>query len=79
MLEKLGAKVGDTVTLAIDGEDKEFIVTASYQSMNNLGESGRFHQDYETDDRGISTAFAFQADFKDDPDAEEISPKQHRI
>ena len=79
VLEKLGAKVGDTVTLAIGGEDKEFIVTASYQSMNNLGESGRFHQDYETDDRGISTAFAFQADFKDDPDAEEIDNRVEKL
>ncbi len=79
VLEKLGAKIGDTVELSCEGEKKEFIVTASYQSMNNLGESGRFHQDFETPDDTVSAVFAFQAGFDDKPDDEEIEKRADKL
>lgn len=42
--KRLGAQIGDTITIRqLDG-DKQYIVTALFRSMNNLGEVVRLHE-----------------------------------
>ncbi|MCR4961067.1 MAG: ABC transporter permease [Lachnospiraceae bacterium] len=79
LLGELGAKVGDKVTMNIDGEDKEFIITATQVSMNQMGSIGRFHEDLKLDASGASSAMAFQIDFDDHPNEEVIEERIERL
>lgn len=44
LAEKMEISVGDKITITTGEEDAEYIVTATYQSMNNMGEVIRFSQ-----------------------------------
>lgn len=70
--EKLGAGIGDTVTIDNGLGKKEYIITALYQSMNNLGEGVRLHQDAETDVGQAAGWFNYQVNFKDNPDEKTV-------
>lgn len=61
--KNIDAQVGDTVTIPMDGEDRQFLVTALYQSMNNLGEGIRFSENCQMDYAAISGGFGVQIDF----------------
>ena len=77
--EKLDAQIGDTVTISqLEGE-KEYIITALYQSMNNFGEGVRFHEDVEASFLQASGFFAYQIDFTDNPDDAEIERRAEKI
>lgn len=73
---KLNADIGDTVSMkTVDGE-KEYIITAFFQTMYNQGDGIRLHTDEEINyiqAQGGSTVHVL---FTDDPDDKEI---QHRI
>lgn len=77
--QKLDAKIGDTITVSLPGGDKECIVTAIYQSMNNLGEGVRLHQDTEIDFSFISGCFSVQFDFTDSPDEKTIAQRIEKL
>ena len=64
--EKLNVKVGDTITLLVDGEEKDCMVTALFQSMNQLGSVGRLHEDFDVSKLDLINAFSFQIDFDDE-------------
>lgn len=68
--EAIDARVGDTVYITMNGEKKEYIVSALYQSMNNLGEGIRFHQDAELDPMAINGVFGVQVSFGDEYDSD---------
>jgi len=77
--DKLGAGIGDTVTIkTIDG-DKEYIISAFFQSMENKGSSIRFHCDeyinYVQAIGGLNT----QIMFTDNPGSEEIKRRIEEI
>jgi putative ABC transport system permease protein len=76
---KLGVVIGDTVTLSFSDGDRDFLVTALYQSMRNLGEGVRLHQDVKADFLQAAKVFAFQADFTDQPNADEITMRREKI
>ncbi len=75
MLEELGARIGDKVTIQINGEKREYIVTASFISMNQLGKCGRLHEDVPLKNNDATSAFDFQIDFKDNPTPKVISER----
>lgn len=76
---KLKANIGDTITIkTIDG-DKEFMVTAFFQSMNNMGEGMRFHEDEEINYIQAQGAFYSQIKFTDAPDKKEITRRMEKI
>ena len=79
LAKKMGLELGDKVKLTVDGKEDEYLLTALYQSFNNLGESGRFYKTLNIPDNSSSSAFAFQADFKDDIDREELERRIDRI
>ncbi len=74
-----GLKIGDTVTAVYGGEEKEMIVTATFQTMNQLGECVRLHQDFGADLKGTANYFEYQIDFYDDPSAEEIEARKAKV
>ncbi len=69
--KNIDAKVGDTVTITIKGEEKPFIVTAIYQSMNNMGEGIRFTDEVSMDYTSMSLCFGAQYNFVEDYSDEE--------
>lgn len=77
--EITGAKIGDTIIIHYDKEDIECMVTAYYQTLNQLGEVIRLHEDAPTDFSYISSAMAYQIDFTDNPSEEEIELRKERI
>lgn len=77
--DKLNANIGDTVTIkTIDGE-KEYIISAFFQSMNSQGSGIRLHSDayinYVQALGGINT----QITFTDYPDSGEIAQRIEEI
>ena len=77
--EKLNADIGDTVTIkTIDG-DKEYIISAFFQSMNMQGSNIRLHSDeyinYVQAAGGPDTQIAFT----DHPDSREIERRMEEI
>lgn len=77
--DKMGVSIGDSLTVDIGGEEREYIITAYFQSFSNLGECARFHETVEVPDTLMTNAFAFQIDFDDDPDAKETEKRIERM
>lgn len=77
--QTLGVDIGDTVTVRLMEGDRDFLVTALFQSMMNMGDSARFHQDAEVDFRQVSGVYTYQIQFTDDPDYREILSRKERV
>ncbi len=75
VLKDLGATIGDKVTIEINGEKKEYLVTATFSSFNQMGQIGRLHESVPIKDNDASSAHAFQIDFDDNPDHEVIAER----
>ncbi len=77
--EKLKANIGDTVTIkTIDG-DKEYIITAFFQSMNQQGYGIRLHSDEDINYIQVQGGINTQIMFTDDPDRKEIESRIDEI
>lgn len=77
--EMTGAWIGDTVTIHYDGEDMDCMVTAYYQSMNNMGNTIRLYEDAPADISHLAAAMDYQIDFTDDPSEEEVELRKERV
>lgn len=77
--EMIGVKIGDTITIHFEEQDMDCIVTAYFQTMNQLGEMIRLHEDAPVDFKHISSAMSYQIDFTDNPTDEEIDLRKERI
>lgn len=77
--EKLNAEIGDTLLLTIDDEEKEYIITALFQSFCQLGECGRLHENVFPSDSSIASAMVYQIDFYDNPDSKEINSRIEKL
>lgn len=71
--DKIGAGIGDTVYVTCGGVEKPYIITALYQSMNNMGEGIRLPEDTELDYTTVAGGFGFQVTLCGDADADEIA------
>ncbi len=69
--KRLGVDIGDTITATIGGKEQPFIVTAIYQSMNNLGEGARVSDLVDLDYQSITATFGYQYNFVGDYSEEE--------
>lgn len=65
---QIGAEVGDDVEIKLGNDTRTYTVTAINQSMNNMGEGLRFHQDAELDYSYAAGCFGIQVNYKDYPD-----------
>ncbi|MDY3274305.1 MAG: ABC transporter permease [Agathobacter sp.] len=77
--ELIGAKIGDYVTIDYGDQTRECMVTAYFQTMNQLGEIVRLHETAPTDFTHIASAFSYQINFADQPDEEELADRIARI
>lgn len=77
--EKLGVGVGDTITFLIDGEKKDCMVTALFQTFNQLGNVGRLHEDFDVSKFDLINAFSFQIDFDDEISEAECEKRIEKI
>ena len=79
ILDELGAQIGDKVKLEINGEKKEYLITATFSSFNQLGKVGRLHQDVPVKVCDASSAHAFQIDFDDNPSDEVVAERIEKL
>ncbi len=77
--EALDAGIGDTVTMQIGEENREFLVTGFYQTMMNMGNSARVHEDEDISYEYLVNAWSMQIEFPDDPSEAEIRSRGERI
>ncbi len=77
--EKIDAQIGDTVTIKTFDGDKEFIITAYFQSMLSMGDGVRVHQDAELNYIDAQGGMGAMITFEDDPDYDEILRRVEKI
>ena len=68
-----------TVTIDFGKETLDCVVVAYFQSMNQLGEVIRLHEDAPTDFTYIANVMSYQIDFDDHPSAKEIEVRKEKI
>lgn len=77
--EKLDAGIGDTITMQIGEENREFLVTGFYQTMMNMGNSARVHEDEDISYEYVTSSWSMQIEFPDDPSEAEIRSRGEKI
>ena len=77
--EKIGAKIGDRITIDNGIEQRECVVTAYFQSLNNLGEVIRLNENMPANYKNLAGSGWYQINFKDHPSEEEIHNRIERI
>ncbi len=75
LAEKMGVEIGDTLIIGIDGENKEFILTALFQSIMQTGNVGRLCQEFEIPNQLMTGAIGYQINFNDNPEEKIISER----
>lgn len=73
---QIGAEIGDDVKIKVGEETKTYTVTAIYQSMSNMGEGVRFHQDAALDYDYAAGCFGLQVNYGDDPDKTALAERK---
>ncbi|MCM1054240.1 MAG: ABC transporter permease [Bacteroides sp.] len=76
---QIGAEIGDRVEIKLGETTDTYTVTAITQSMNNMGEGVRFHQDAKLDYSLAMGSFGLQIDYRDSPDGEELSQRMDML
>lgn len=77
--DNIGANIGDTVTIKNGEKTKKYIVTAIFQTMNNLGEGIRFYQKEELDYSYAAGTFGIQLLYTDQPDKKELEKRKELL
>lgn len=71
--EKIEAGLGDTVYITSGGKEKPYLITAFYQSMNNMGEGIRFAEQAELDYKEGAGGVGAQITLKRESDRKQLS------
>ena len=79
LADKLGAGIGDRITVTIGDKAEEFIITAFFNSMVQLGEVGRFHESADIPDELVHQVMSFQVNFDDSPDAKTAEKRIEKL
>ncbi|HWT75343.1 MAG TPA: FtsX-like permease family protein [Mobilitalea sp.] len=77
--ESIGADIGDTVTIKIGGTEQEFVVTAIFQTMNNLGKGIRFSEKAVLDYAEAIGTSAVQVTYLDQPTLQDKEKRMEDI
>lgn len=77
--DHLGVKIGDTVKIKNGEETKEYMITAIYQTMNNMGEGIRFYQEEQLDYNYAGGSFGIQIAYQDNPDNDELARRKELL
>lgn len=77
---ELGIGVGDTIEVAIGGQSGEYLVTAIYQTMMNMGKQIRFFEDCDSFPYSCASgSLGVQIHFLDKPDSRELERRAERL
>lgn len=77
--DKIGAQIGDTVKIKTKDSYEDYIVTAFYQSMNNMGEGIRFSEKEDLKYKYAFGNYAIQVKYNDNPSQKEIKSRFDEI
>lgn len=77
--DKLGIEIGDTVTVDFGTEKRECIVVSYFQTLNQMGQVIKLHEDAPTDMKNASAMMAFQIDFHDEVNEEEVKKRIQKL
>jgi putative ABC transport system permease protein len=77
--DKIGAQIGDTVKIKTKDSYEDYIVTAFYQSMNNMGEGIRFSEKENLNYKYSFGCSAIQIKYNDNPSKKEIKNRFDEI
>lgn len=77
--ELTGAKLGDVVTIDFGSEKIDCMVTAYYETMNQLGEVIRLHDLAPTSMEFCANILHYKVNFTDNPSEKEIESRKERL
>lgn len=77
--EMTGAKIGDVITIDFGLQQLDCMVTAYFESMNQLGEVVRLHEDAPTRMEYCSSIMQYKITFSDHPSKEEIEARKEKL
>ncbi|MBQ8148820.1 MAG: FtsX-like permease family protein, partial [Lachnospiraceae bacterium] len=77
--DELNVTIGDTVTIKTVDGDKEYMITAFFQSMNSFGNGIRLHSEEEINYIQATGYINTQIMFTDNPDSKEIEGRIDEI
>ncbi len=73
LLDKLGASIGDYVTLEMSSGKKKYLVTASFSSLNNTGSFGILHNSFDLAKEDMTGSMGISVHFDGSPDKEQVA------
>lgn len=79
IVDMTGAKIGDKVKIDLGYGEKEYLVTAYFQTLNNTGELIRLNENAECSFQNIAGSNMYQIDFLDNPSDEEIKNRIPKV
>lgn len=79
MADELEIGIGDTVYIDTGKGKEEYLLTATFSSMNQMGSVGRLHQDADMSQLIPVQSMHFQVNFDDHPDAAEGDRRIERM
>lgn len=77
--KQLGAKIGDTVTIDFGAEEKNCVVTAYFQTLNQLGSVIKLYEEAPATMEYSSALMAFQIDFDEKVQDSELEKRIDKI
>lgn len=75
----LNAQIGDVIDIDFGNQKQSCMIVGYFQTMNQLGEAIRLHEDAPTSMEFCSSAMAYQIDFLDHPDDKKIAARVKKI
>ena len=79
LMDKLGAHIGDKITLSDQVGSKDYIITGTFEIMANMGEGVRLHQDDDRNYKYMNGIWGIQIDFTDKPSKRVISERIEKM
>ena len=76
---KIGASIGDTVTITSPEGDRYYIISALFQTMTSTGEGIKFHEDEHYSFTYVYGVYPFQIRFNDNPSQAELNQRIETI
>lgn len=72
-------EVGDEITLYVEGEEIECIVTSLHQSMVRMGKANRLHQDFNVSSFSSVAMLDYQINFDDELTEDELNKRIKKL
>lgn len=77
--DRLGADIGDKIQLVWSDGTREYIVTALFQCMNNLGDGARIHESNQIKGEDVAGSLSIGIIFEDEPNEIELEKRKIKI